>query len=357
MARPTPLIPPPTAGLSLGEGRTLHLGEQLGRGSVATVYRGIHEGPFDVLRSVAVKVFDLIATEEREAVLGALANAARRWAAVRHPNVMQALDLGLVHAAQPYVVLELVEGRTLSRLLGALARRGERMPPDLALFIALEVAEALAGARGAMAPDGARVNVVHGDVSPRNVLLSWHGEVKLGDFGLDVASRVASSVRSRGVGMRRLQALAPEAARGQPASARADVFSLGVLLHEMLLGPRFAPGTTESQAQTLAREGAVHRPLFVRHLPAAVETVLARALAFEPADRYPHAGALAYDLRHAALSMGVGDGRSFLRTALTRTFGADGADDDFETTSEVRIPPRPIVDRFAKLRGENDEEP
>jgi len=328
---------------------------------MATVYRGQVEGPFGLARAVAVKVFDVIASDEHEAVLHALASAARRGACVRHPNVVRVEDFGLVAPAQPYVLLELVEGRSLARLMAHHARRRERMPLDLALFIGSEVAEGLAGARLASSPEGVRLGVVHGELSPTDVLLSHDGEVKVSDFAVAVAARAASTVRSVRALAQRVRALAPEVARGQLGDARSDVFSLGVLLREMLVGPRFPDAVADAQALAWARDGVVHQGMFEPQLPPHLLSILMRALERDPSRRYPHAGALGYELRRAAMAMGVGDGRHFLRTALARAFADDEDDDaDEEVTGEMRMPsPSRIssVDRFARLRGSTPPPP
>jgi len=332
---------------------------QVGRGGMATVYRGLLEGPFGMARAVAVKVFDVMASDECEVVLAALAMASQRAACVRHPNVVRVEDFGLLGPAQPYLVEELVEGRSLARFSGQVVRQRERFPLDLGLFIGAEVAEALAGARLASSPEGMRLGVVHGELSACDVLLSWHGEVKVGDFGITAAARAGSSVRSVRSLTRRLRALAPEVARGKPGDARSDVFSLGVLLREMLVGPRFPAFVSDAEALAWARDGVVHQSMFEPRLPQPLQGILTRAVEREPSHRYPHAGALAYELRRVALAMGVGDGRAFLRTALARAFGDQGKNDpDEEVTGELRMPgtrrPSGVVDRFARLRGEEE---
>jgi serine/threonine-protein kinase len=331
---------------------------------MATVYRGVVDGGFGVARTVAVKVYDVVASDEHDAVLSALAGAARRSACVRHPNVVRVEEFGLVGPAQPYTVEELVEGRSLARFASYAARHGERFPIDLALFIGAEVAEALAGARLACSPDGVRLGLVHGELSACDVLLSWHGEVKVGDFGVSAAARAASSVHSTRALARRVRALAPEVARGQLGDARSDVFSLGVMLREMMVGPRFPRIVSDAEAIVWARDGVVHQSLFEPQLPPVLQGILSRAVERDPAHRYPHAGALGYELRRVALGMGVGDSRAFLRMALSRAFGDDRSDDDDEeVTGEMQHLPPPLpaprpsgvgmTDRFARLRGED----
>lgn len=357
MGRVTPLVPPPQRDIVLDDVRTLAIGAQIGRGSMATVYRGVIDGAYGVRHAVALKMFDVIASDEHESVLATIGHAARDAACVRHPNVVALHEFGLVSAVQPFVVLELVEGHTLAELLEAFHKTRQRLPLDLALFIGTEIAEALAGARLASSPEGMRLGLVHGELSPTDVLLSWGGEVKVGDFGIAAAARVASTVRSVSSLARRVCALAPEVARGGTGDARSDVFSLGVLLREMMLGPRFPASVTDSQALSLAREGAVMASVFEPQLMPELRGLIERAVEPDPARRYPHAGALAYELRRVALAMGVGDGRSFLRHAMPKAFAIDSWDD--EPTGElvdgrssrpfgVRRPSD--ADRFSRLR-------
>jgi serine/threonine protein kinase len=290
-----------------------------------------------IRRVVAVKVFDRIASDETDTVIASLASASRRIAAVHHPNVVRVEDFGLVSPGRPYILEELVDGVPLSSLSSYLGQRGERMPLDLALFIGIEVADALAGARLACSPDGMRLGIVHGELAPSDVLLSWYGEVKVSDFGIGGAARSSSSVRRNWTLPRRLNALAPEVVRGQSGDARSDVFSLGVLLHEMFVGPRFGRSPTQDDLLTLAHEGAMCREMFEPQPDASLHPILERALAPDPSQRYPHGGALGYDLRHAALAMGVADGRAFLRSLLARAFADDPANAEDETTSETLL--------------------
>ena len=298
LAKPIPVI------VHRGE-RRLVMGACLGRGCQGAVHIARLEqrvGGEVMARPVAVRVvsggvdFDEIG------------RAVRRAATVIHPNVVQVTDCFVVGNI-PYIVQELIEGMSLAAFLARWQDSRRRLPLEQALFIACEVAEGLAGARAAM---------THHDLSARQVLLSWHGEVKVGDFGRrETGDLVSSGIRRTESDLRtRVVHLSPEVARGARGDARSDVFSLGVLMHEMLFGPRFPPELDTRDVLELVRDGVVRPPVIAPMLPAGIHDIVARALEPDPRERQAHAGVIAYDLRREALALGVGDGRVFLRTAL-----------------------------------------
>ena len=315
-----------TGSLVLGDRRVV-LGQAIGRGSLGTVYRATLESSLGVKRLVACKVLSTLASDEYEPVVESLSEIVRRSACLRHPNVAEVFELSAAtHTRQPFVLSELVEGASLRRLFDALARRGRRVPLDLALFIGIEIAEGLNGARIARGPDGRPLGAAHLDVSARDVLLSWHGAVKLTDFGMSGARQVASNVRSLSHVARRADTMAPEVARGSGGDARSDVFSLGVLLHEMLVAPRFPSDIGDSEALKYAREGFMPPITFEPHLPEEVKKIVDRALEPSPERRYSHTGALAYELRRAAFCLGVGDSRFFLKSLLETELADERSD-------------------------------
>ena len=160
------LTPAPFSHIPLGPGRWVTVGAPIGRGSLAHVYDAVIDANFGVQKRVALKVFGVIASDEQEAVIGALIDSARRSALVDHPNVVGTLEFG-VHAAQPYRIGELVDGASLLELLDRFRERRLRMPLDLALFVGMEVAAGLDGARVAKDDMGRDLRMVHGDLSPR----------------------------------------------------------------------------------------------------------------------------------------------------------------------------------------------
>jgi serine/threonine protein kinase len=321
---------------------------------VSTVFRAVLENEHEVERTVAVKLFNAVSSDEAEHVFRALRATARRAAWVRHPNVVQVYEFGVQHA-QAFFVEELVDGVTLATLMERFAERGRRVPLDLALFVASEIAEGLSGARTSKGPEGMQLGIAHGGLTAREVLLSWRGEVKVSDFEVSTARGASSSVRSLRAVATRASTMAPEVAQGQPGDARSDVFSLGVIMRELLIGPRFQKELTNAEAIRLAREGYVHPICFQPHLPPALVEIIARALQVDAGDRYPNASAMAFDLRRVTLSMGVGDGRWFLRRALDSEWGNDAS----EVTTERlygMTPSAPAEDAIVELADGDIEE-
>ncbi len=317
--------------LSLHGERRLVLGQELGRGSQGSVHiarleqlvASTSRGDEVMARNVAVKIIDPALCPDAEAVQE-LRRAARRSALVNHVNVVQVTDWfiasgsrGMPSEPVPCIVQELVSGLSLASFIARCDAARRRVPLDLALFIACEIAEGLAGARHTMSIEGTVLNIAHHNLSPRQVMLSWNGDVKVGDFGWRPSGGVVSGVRRTDRDVRaQLVHMAPEVAHGARGDGRSDVFSLGVILHEMLYGPRFPRDTAARDMIDLARAGAVHRPITSPLLPKGIGDIIARAIEVDPRARQSHAGILAYDLRREALALGVADGRFFLRSAL-----------------------------------------
>lgn len=329
-------ISPLHRAIALPGRRKVTLVAELGRGSMGVAYRAVLETASFVRRPVVVKLYDLASSDEPESTLATLGRAVQRAAYVIHPNAVQTYELATIDGRNAVVLTEHVEGTTLARFMASRTQMGRRIPLDLALFVTTEIAEALGAARSASTPEGAHAGLAHLDVNAQQVLLSNHGEVKLSDFGLAQISRWGSSVRTRDALFRRASSTAPEMARGRAGDTRSDVFSLGIVMREMLIGPRFPADITEAQAVAHSRAGHVP-PTFVElQIHAEVRAILQRALEVDPLRRYPHATAMAYDLRRVGLSMGVGDGRMFLRSLLAET--AAFAQVDADTDERPSLP-------------------
>ncbi len=213
---------------------------------------------------------------------------------LRHPNIVTFLGSGEV-GDEPYLTLELVEGVDLGRLTRVLRQQGRTLPVSLAVFIARSIALALDALHGADGGTGRPLDIVHGDVTPANLLLGRQGEVKLGDFGA-ARSRV---LRTSEAGLQgKLGYVAPEQLLGEPVDAKADQFALAVVLGELLIGGRVYPGDGEL-ARLLAMRDGNFEPLLraSETLPPGLGEVCARALSPDPRARYRTCRELSHALR------------------------------------------------------------
>lgn len=267
----------------------------LARGGMGEVYLGRVVGAHGFERPIVIKVIrtELLANE-RVALM--FVDEARLAAGLHHRNIVQILDFDLFDGGA-FLVCEHVDGIDLRTLL-----RHLRAPPryDIAVSIIAEVATGLHAAHEATGEDGTPLQLVHRDVSPSNVLLGTAGEVKIADFGVAKArSRsyhtVSGSIKGKAPYM------APEQILGEPLDRRADIFACGVLLFEVSTRTRLYSAHNNAVAMTEILHGTVpdpaeRRPGYPRELAAIVR----RALARDPADRYPTAAALVDDLDQLA---------------------------------------------------------
>ena len=207
------------------------LQKRLGRGGMAEVFRATVEGPGGFSRAVAVK--RILPQYSQDAwFTRMIADEARIVSRLSHPNIVQILDTGTIDGSW-YIAFELVEGTDMFQLLEHIYARGKALPPAFACYIVAEVAAGLNHAHSRRDEQGQPLGIVHRDVSPQNVLLSWLGEVKLGDFGIARATERSSDTQA-GTIKGKIYYMSPEQARGETVDHRSDLFSAGILLYEAL---------------------------------------------------------------------------------------------------------------------------
>jgi eukaryotic-like serine/threonine-protein kinase len=198
-----------------------------------------------------------------------------------HQNIVPVFDFGRIDD-QVFLAMERVEGKDLG---SSLARAGKGLPPLLAAFVASECLQALDYAHRRKGPDGIELGIVHRDVTPRNVLLSWSGEVKLTDFGI---ASLAGDSPSRAAGTPAY--MAPEQARGDAVDVRADVYAVGLVLREALVGERGRRGNDRETVLELAKQGELEP--WPQGFTSPLCAIVDRATAAAPADRYADARAM-----------------------------------------------------------------
>lgn len=263
----------------------------LARGGMGEVYRGRLVAEHGFVRPVVIKLLRTeLVTDERAALM--FIDEARLAAGLHHRNILQIVDFDRFEGGA-FLVTELVEGCDLRVFLSRL-RAAPRY--DIAVTIIAELATGLHAAHEATAADGAPLNLVHRDVSPSNVLLGRHGEIKLSDFGIAKA-RLRSYHTVSGSIKGKAPYMAPEQILGEAVDRRADVFSLGCLLFEVTTRTRLFSAKPDATAMQQILAGDVPDPAERRPgYPAELTAIVRRALARDKAERYPTAAALADEL-------------------------------------------------------------
>jgi serine/threonine protein kinase len=319
------------------------LTDRIGAGAMAEIFRGkaVAAGGFE--KPVAIKrILPHLSQDDRFVeILIAEANIVSH---LRHRNIVQVFDVGLGPDGQYFVVMELVDGCNLGVLQAGLESRQKRMPVGLGLYIGAEICDALEHAHRAPGPDGRALRLVHRDVSPNNVLLSRSGEVKLTDFGI---AKRSEEVSLHGGVRGKFAYISPEQGSGRSVDARSDVFSVGILLFEMIVGRRLFSGLPDFEALKAVCDGKVPRPRSVDpKLDPKLEAILLKALAHAPEERYHGAGELGKDLRSYRYSLPStgGDPAAELATLVTR-FDGQGRQQPARKESVVAVP-RPQHDDF-----------
>ncbi|MCB9764601.1 MAG: protein kinase [Alphaproteobacteria bacterium] len=266
--------------------------ERVARGGMAEIFKARMEGIGGFNRLFAIKRIVPGLSQNRE-YIDLLVDEAKIAGLLSHANIVQILDLGQVDG-QYYVAMEYVEGRDLGTVIERCNERGITLPVPHAVFVLIEVLKGLEYAHNRQIMRGNRpmpLNIVHRDVSPSNVLVSFQGEVKLTDFGIAKANVKAMETLS-GVIKGKFDYMSPEQAKGEDIDQRTDLFAAGVLLYEMLCGEH--PFRQPSEIKTIAaiRKCEYQPPSFVNpDVPYGLEVILDQALAQDPTQRFTSATA------------------------------------------------------------------
>lgn len=268
---------------------------RLKSGGMAALYLGRRGGAGGFSKDLAIKVIHThLATDN--SFVEMFVDEARLSARIDHPNVVR------VEALKQYeesycLLMEFVHGCSLSQLMGTLKKRDKRFSPELAVAIAIRVADGLHAAHELLNPDGSAAGVVHRDVSPANVLVGYRGDVKLIDFGIAKATQRLHHTEAAGL-KGKIAYMSPEQAFGRHVDRRTDVYALGIVLWEMLTMRRLFKADNDLMLLDMVREPKVVPPgAIVPDLPPALDRVVLEALAPDR-ERRP---ATARDLRYRLL--------------------------------------------------------
>ncbi len=331
-APPPPARVPAKSAAPAAPGRAALIGSRFGQyvieehiatGGMAEVFKARMVGMEGFQKTVAIKRI-LSNLNDSDEFVHMFIDEAKLAAQLNHSNIIQIFDLGKVEGAH-YIAMEFIEGRDLRSILAECQERGRTLPVALALQVASLLASALDYAHKKRDFEDRELGLVHRDVSPQNVLISYEGDVKLCDFGIAKAASKASQTRA-GALKGKLQYMSPEQAWGKTIDHRSDIFSLGLVLYEMLTGEKVFKGESELSVLEQVRDPIIAAPS--SHNPELgpdVDRIVFRALDPDRETRYQSALDLQRDLEGVMRSQGLAADRAAIAAFLAGLGGAPGA--------------------------------
>lgn len=327
-----------------------YLLERINVGGMAEVFRAKAFGVEGFERLVAVKRILPNIAEDKE-FIRMFIEEAKLSVQLNHANIAQIFDLGVVDGSY-YIALEHVHGRDLRGIFDRCRQLGEAMPVAQACFMVMKVCEGLDYAHNKRDQAGRELSLVHRDVSPQNVLISFEGEVKLIDFGIAKAAGKGSKTQA-GILKGKFGYMSPEQVRGLPVDRRSDVFSCGIVLYELLTGERLFVGESDFSTLEKVRNVEILPPsTYNRKIPDELERIVLKALAKDVEDRYQNAIDLHDELQAFVYTAGEFYSRKDLAGWMKKTFGREIEEETakLESYRQLRPPPAepaPVVARTA----------
>lgn len=308
-----------------------HVVEKIAVGGMAEIYRGVSRGVGGFESPVVIKkVLSRFSNDKRFAQM--LIREAKITARLDHEHIVKILDLGQNDEGEYFIVMEYVDGRNLRQIIDRTQRKKYTLTLDTILYILPPICDAVSHVHELKDAKGDSMRLIHRDISPSNILLSHTGEVKLTDFGVARFGEEPSVVASlKG----ELAYMSPEQARGETLDHRSDVFSLGAILFELVLGRRLFAGQNDVDTLESVRRAEIPRPSSIDPIISVrMEQILLKALAPKRSARYQSAAALSQELRSYRLdSCSARMGAPELSSWLARLFTGEVPDGD--VASEV----------------------
>ena len=272
--------------------------ERVAVGGMAEIYLGRVRGTNGFDKLVAVKrVLPHIAMDQ--SFLEMFIAEARLAATLRHSNIADVFDVGEANGSY-FFAMEFIHGQDVRSIRYEASERKQKVPIEVSLAITSGIASALAYTHSRVGPNGAPLKLVHRDVSPSNILVSYDGAVKLVDFGIARAETNTAATRTRTGQLRgKIPYMSPEQCRAKQLDGRTDLFSLGTVLYELTTGERPFDGKGEFDTLERIVHGTMRPPSEIDPMyPKALEAIVMKMLANKRSDRYQTAEQLLADLEH-----------------------------------------------------------
>jgi len=267
--------------------------DRLAMGGMAEIYKAKTYGAEGFEKLLAIKRILPHAAADKE-FIHMLIDEAKLSVVLSHANIVQVYDLGKV-GEDYFISMEYINGINLRDLIYRLREHGKRILPELSVFMISEVCKGLDYAHRKTDANGHPLGIVHRDISPQNILISFEGEVKIVDFGIAKAAMNISHTMA-GILKGKIAYMSPEQALGKTVDYRTDIFSAGIMLYEALTGQKLFNGESQFEVLKKIRTTKVDLKKLPESIPIALREILAKALAYNPADRYQSAGDMQLDL-------------------------------------------------------------
>jgi len=266
--------------------------ERIGRGGMADVFRGRIQGPGGFERVFVVKRI-LPHLSDDPAFIKMFVDEAKLSARLNHPNIVQIFELGAVEG-EYFISMEHIAGHDLAETTRAIWKKAGPPRVDMVAYVGREICRALAYAHSLTDERGQLVGMIHRDVSPSNVMLSYEGAVKLLDFGIAKALGDTQDQTNSGTLKGKYAYMAPEQTEGESVDHRIDIFAAGIVLHEVLTGRRLFKGANDLQTIERVRRCEVRAPSqFNQAVPPELDAIVLKALSRNRDDRYQDAAEMA----------------------------------------------------------------
>lgn len=308
--------------------------ERIAVGGMAEIFRAKAPGLGGFEKILAIKRLHPRYSQDAE-FIDMLIDEARITAELVHSNIGQIFDLAKVEDHY-FIAMEFVDGPDLYRIMKKMRELKRRLPLDAAAHIAMEAAAGLDFAHRKRDRHGNPLNIVHRDVSPQNVLVSFEGEVKLIDFGIAKAA-VRAHETEAGIIKGKFYYMSPEQARGEVLDHRTDVFSLGIVLYEMVTGELLYKDDDEITLLSQVRRAEVEPPSHIRpEIPKRLEDIIMRALSRDRGERYPSAQHLQRDLARFLRQYNSNFSRSSLVKLMQDIYAGTASTDGTGSVNSIR---------------------
>lgn len=311
--------------------------DKIATGGMAELYRAKITGVQGFEKLIAIKkILPHLAHEED--LVECFIDEAKLAALLNHQNIVQIYDFGSLEGTY-YIAMQYLFGKDLRRILSKAEKKGMALGLEYGLYIASRICSGLEYAHNLKDFQGKPLQLIHRDISPQNILITYEGDVKIVDFGIAKAA-ARSTLTQAGMIKGKVAYMSPEQAGGQAIDYRSDIFSAGILLYELTTGKRLFQGET-MEILSKVREARFDPPETVAELPERVCAVIHKSLAQDPDQRYQSSAEMMADLEACIHELSLWPTSSGLGRIMRALFEEEIAEEEkaIQRSTEVKVPP------------------